>query len=339
MRTNSWFRFRRKKNTFSTSILTTEVKPETNFILKDTKNQTVISDLSDDIGVLLETSENYDVLIYAGEEEHGIQEFKTHSQILSARSPYFRAALNDNWAKKEGSTFIFKKPNIPPDIFKILLVYLYTGTIELEKTKSTDILKILVAADELCLQKLINYVQSYLIDNKSEFLRNEPVQILQTVFHNEDHAKLRDFCLEAICNDPKILFDTTDFLDLDETLFLELIKQDTLCLEELEIWRNLLKWAIAQCSLVINIHHPQNWTKEHFDIIREAIRNFIPHIRWFQIPPDEFWREISKPFEDLLPEDLYQDILGYHLDPETTLINIVKPKRAALTTVEIKVLC
>ncbi len=115
---------------------------------------------------------------------------------------------------------------------------------------------------------------------------------------------------------------------MDEPLFMIIIKQDQLRLEELGIWKNLLKWAIAQCSLSINIHHTQKWKKEDFDIIKETIKDFIPHIRWFQIPPDEFWREV-KPFEDLLPEDLYQDILGYHLDPETPPSNKFLPKRPA----------
>src|SRR5947207_11691868 len=100
---------KQKKNTTSIETQTTSI------LIKDA---IIISDLSDDIGGLLETSENYDVLIYAGEEDQDIQEFKTHSQILSARSPYFRAALSSRWAKKEGNTFIFKKPNISPDIFK-----------------------------------------------------------------------------------------------------------------------------------------------------------------------------------------------------------------------------
>ncbi|GBC08631.1 hypothetical protein RclHR1_08270008 [Rhizophagus clarus] len=315
-----WFNrpFKRKENNQNFSV---------NFTLKN-------KDLSEDIGMLLETSENYDVIIYSG-EENDIQKFKAHSQILSARSPYFRAALSDNWAKKEGNTFILKKPNIPPSIFKVLLIYLYTGVIELEKIKNTSILKILVAADELSLQKLIDYIQSYLIDKKSEFLYNDPILILQLVFHNEDHAKLRDFCLEAICNEPEILFNKKDFLELDESLFLTLIKQDTLRIEELEIWKNLLIWAIARCSLSINISHPQNWTKRNFDLIRNEIKDFIPHIRWLQIPANEFWREVE-PFKDLLPDDLYQDVIGFHLDPETDLSTIILPRRTAPISTLIK---
>ncbi len=129
----SLFRRRRKK-------ITTVATTQTVTNITCDKSKIIISDLSDDIGMLLETGENYDVIIYAGEDLE-VQEFKTHSQILSSRSPYFHAALSSSWAKKEGNIFIFKKPNISSSIFRILLVYLYTGTIELEKTNNAYILK------------------------------------------------------------------------------------------------------------------------------------------------------------------------------------------------------
>ncbi|GBC24811.2 BTB/POZ protein [Rhizophagus irregularis DAOM 181602=DAOM 197198] len=47
--------------------------------------------------------------------------FKAHSVILRARSYYFRSAFSSNWAKKEGDFYIFKKPNVTPIVFKIIL--------------------------------------------------------------------------------------------------------------------------------------------------------------------------------------------------------------------------
>ncbi|CAG8675615.1 17019_t:CDS:1, partial [Funneliformis caledonium] len=43
----------------------------------------------------------------------------------------------------------------------------------------------------------------------------------------------------------------------------------------------------------------------------------IPHIRWFQIPGKAFWRSVS-PFEQIFPKQLYRDIIGYHIDPDTS---------------------
>ena len=54
-------------------------------------------DLSKDIGQLLITRDNYDVIIQAGEGQN-MKEFFAHSLILSARSTYFKTALSNEWA-------------------------------------------------------------------------------------------------------------------------------------------------------------------------------------------------------------------------------------------------
>jgi hypothetical protein len=79
-------------------------------------SQEVINDLEK----VLETDEGYDVIIYAGENEN-VKELHAHSNILLVRSQYFRAALSKEWAYKENGKFIFKKPNISPQLFKIIL--------------------------------------------------------------------------------------------------------------------------------------------------------------------------------------------------------------------------
>ena len=69
---------------------------------------------------LFETEEGYDVIIHAGEDEN-VEEICAHSPILRSRSRYFRTAFSNEWAVKEDGNFIFKKPNISPQIFKIIL--------------------------------------------------------------------------------------------------------------------------------------------------------------------------------------------------------------------------
>ena len=74
-----------------------------------------LSELSQDIGQLFSTGDNYDLIIQAGEGQN-MKEFFAHSLILSARSTYFKAALSKEWAKKENGIITFKKPNISPEI-------------------------------------------------------------------------------------------------------------------------------------------------------------------------------------------------------------------------------
>src|SRR3954453_9704413 len=156
--------------------------------------ENLLSELSQNIGQLFSTGDNYDLIIQAGEGQN-MKEFFSHSLILSARSTYFKTALSKEWARKENGIIIFKKPNISPEIIELILNYLYTGTINFDKQDGIQLLKLLMATDELNLQKLSDYIQTYLIDNQAEFLRNDPAEILQTVFKYEACENLRKYCL------------------------------------------------------------------------------------------------------------------------------------------------
>jgi len=79
-------------------------------------------EITNDYEKLLEIDKGYDVIIYAGEDENA-REIHAHSLILCARSQYFCAALSNEWANKKDGKFTLKKPNISPQLFKIILRY------------------------------------------------------------------------------------------------------------------------------------------------------------------------------------------------------------------------
>ena len=82
-----------------------------------------ISKLVDDLTNLLNESDNYDMEIEVGENDN-IKIFKVHSNILKSRCSYFKAALSGGWIKRaENGMILFKKKNISPKIFEILLMY------------------------------------------------------------------------------------------------------------------------------------------------------------------------------------------------------------------------
>ncbi|RIA92874.1 hypothetical protein C1645_820065 [Glomus cerebriforme] len=61
------------------------------------------------------------------------KEFRAHSSILKGRSFYFRSAFSSKWVVKKDDIFEFEKPNINPNIFEIILKYIYTGEVDLTK--------------------------------------------------------------------------------------------------------------------------------------------------------------------------------------------------------------
>jgi hypothetical protein len=79
-----------------------------------------LAELSSDYEKLYETRIGYDVIIYVGEQQN-VKEIHAHSNILCIRSQYFRSAFSNEWAEKRNGKFIFKKPNISPQLFDIIL--------------------------------------------------------------------------------------------------------------------------------------------------------------------------------------------------------------------------
>ncbi|GBC45224.2 BTB/POZ protein [Rhizophagus irregularis DAOM 181602=DAOM 197198] len=59
---------------------------------------------------------------------------------------------------------------IEVEIFQVILRYIYSGKISLDEYDTSDIIKILVAGNELGFQELITYLQSYLIETKTNWM-------------------------------------------------------------------------------------------------------------------------------------------------------------------------
>ncbi|EXX78339.1 hypothetical protein RirG_015870 [Rhizophagus irregularis DAOM 197198w] len=108
------------------------------------------SKLSQNYIELLKDNEYYDVTIEVGEDPN-VKIFRAHMNILCYRSPYLRRNLASN--KKNNDNFLvhIKLPNISPEIFQCILEYIYGGILSLNDQDTLDFLKILAAADELCL--------------------------------------------------------------------------------------------------------------------------------------------------------------------------------------------
>src|SRR5436190_16323221 len=103
-----------------------------------------------------------------------------------------------------------------------MLRFIYSGNIKLKDLQGSDVLKLLIAVDELNIQQLIPYVQEFLIENQTEFLHQNPIGILETVYQHETFMDLWNFCLEKICEEPEILFNSDNYINLKAHL-LELL--------------------------------------------------------------------------------------------------------------------
>jgi hypothetical protein len=78
------------------------------------------SNLSKDFSLILNNADDYNVIIKVGENEN-TKEFRAHSVILRARSPYFKGAFSSTWITKKNDMIMFEKKNITPNVFDIIL--------------------------------------------------------------------------------------------------------------------------------------------------------------------------------------------------------------------------
>ena len=121
-----------------------------------------------------------------------------------------------------------------------------------------DVLKLLIAVDELNIIPLISHIQEFLIEHQTEFLHQNPTGILETVYQHEAFTDLWNFCLEKVCEEPKILLNSDKFINLKAPLLELLLKRDDLNMEEIEVWESLLRWCLTQQSIK---NDPTKWSK------------------------------------------------------------------------------
>src|SRR5438034_1525047 len=130
------------------------------------------------------------------------------------------------------------------------------------------------------IEEIVKYLLQYLIDNHQKFLQKDPVNILQNILQHEACSPLKDYCLDYICERPKLLFNSEKYLSLDKSILLILLDRKNLFMDEVEVWNYLIKWCVAQLSTTNNIENLSNWSLDDFDLVKGIITEFIPLIRW-----------------------------------------------------------
>ncbi|CAG8643594.1 16943_t:CDS:1 [Funneliformis mosseae] len=82
-----------------------------------------LSEFSQNFSHLFDDADDYNVKIIVGEIPY-TKEFRAHSVILRARSPYFKRALSQYWTIEKNRMIEFKKPNISPTVFEMIIKYI-----------------------------------------------------------------------------------------------------------------------------------------------------------------------------------------------------------------------
>ena len=86
----------------------------------------------------------------------------------------------------------------------------------------------MVAANELNLQELITHLQSFLIENKKNWMEQNFNLVYKTSFENDSFLKLQNFCTELISKESEKIFKSIDFISISEKSLISLIQNDNI---------------------------------------------------------------------------------------------------------------
>ena len=193
----------------------------------------------------------------------------------------------------------------------------------MEEYDVSDIIKILIAANELSLQELTNYLQIFLIENKANLMEQNFNLICQTSYENDSFMELQKYCNDLISKEPDKIFKSLNFSSISEKLLVSLIQSDNLQMSEIQIWECVIKWGLAQNPELPS--DPTNFSKEDFKALKNTLQQCIPFIRFYNLSSKEFSGKVL-PYRKILPKELYTNLLNDFLDNDNKLNDKSKPR-------------
>jgi hypothetical protein len=145
-------------------------------------------------------------------------------------------------------------------------------------------LDLLTAADELILFELFTYVKEYFFKKHNKWIRQHPLQILyHTTFRIENCLELQDLCLEIICENPELVFGTTAFTAIEESVLIAILKRDDLQMDEIDLWDYLIQWGIAHTFTITSNDNNIQFTQNDLLKLSNTLKNCVPYIRFNHI--------------------------------------------------------
>ena len=168
------------------------------------------------------------------------QNFKAHRIILAARSDYFRALLFGGMRETNPANEI-EITDCCANAFDALLKYIYTGKMFLGDHRPEIVLELLSLAHKYGFLALESAIQGYL---KAILDIKNVCQIfdLSSFFQLED---LFASCLDFMDQNAAEVLGTDSFSMLSKNSLIEIIKRDSFCAPEVQIFRAVVDWINA----------------------------------------------------------------------------------------------
>ncbi|CAI2165317.1 9944_t:CDS:1 [Funneliformis geosporum] len=187
--------------------------------------------------------------------------------------------------------------------------YIYSSIIDLSGNDIKTNIALLIAADELCLNSLCDFIEEHLLINevllKKNFILIQSVACQFTQFN-----RLVQFYNISFQQEPSLIFKADDFTAIKQEILLIILVKNDFSESPIEVWDKLLEWCIAQSDDKLPSDFTK-WTENEILIFKSLIQPFIPHIDFKNISPADFFHKI-KPLKNIFEDGFYIKILEYY---------------------------
>ncbi|KAL3105146.1 hypothetical protein niasHT_028818 [Heterodera trifolii] len=191
---------------------------------------------------MLNTGKGADIHFLVGKEKELL---KAHTCIMMFASDGFESMFrfDDENAKTKISVDcppVIEVPDVKAEAFSVMLSFIYAE--DLSELNGQNAMAVLYAANKYDVSLLVQALLAF------------PINELPNVFLAFDEARLfneNDFsrrCLDYIDQNAETLFESEEFLQIDQNLLCEIIERDQLKIDdELTIWNAAIRWADEKC--------------------------------------------------------------------------------------------
>ncbi|CAH1756116.1 8251_t:CDS:2 [Entrophospora sp. SA101] len=234
-------------------------------------------------------------------------------------------------ARQSGQKFKAESQAIIP--FKIYQIApIGYGDIKLSENDGIIVyLDIIIAADELCLSLLVEYLQDRIISKKYQAIKNNLCYCLTMTNRYQNLSKLYLHFNSLMKNRAHMIFQSFDFNLLDKDILISLLKSSDLMMDEIDVWKCVIKWCCLQQP---NLPYPNNLKQKDLEVLKIRCRDFLPFINFNHISKNDFISNI-KPLKSIFDPEFFEKIDDYYnLASKNSLIhyNLLLSKRRGINS-------
>jgi hypothetical protein len=199
----------------------------------------------------------------------GNEKFPCHRIILASASPYFQALLTHTF--KENNLNSIELHDIEPQIFSLLLHYIYSGQIELDEN---NVQELLIASDMFQLDEIVQFCCRYL----SISLNEKTVLDVWKIANELECLSLKADAEQYILTHFRSLIKLDMIKLISYDLLIKIISNDDLIVDnEQQVLEAILIWFInnheQSCEQLFDNIRFEYISKEHQKIILNQIES------------------------------------------------------------------